>query len=176
MPKHEHTIEITSNQNRTDYRIETVGYLHGERVNDHDTVNEKSAEGHVNGGSDLYSFNAAVKGIKFPGEIGDYSLHLDGRPVSPFHINQRRLTVETPEDRAPYTVAVDGRIIGSSYTNWNDRIYDDGRRADGEVQNGTDIWYIAGLFQGIDSNSIIDADLDGKDVGGEGTVPCGLDG
>jgi hypothetical protein len=171
------TFKISSDGGRTEYRVEFVGLIHqGEsELNDHDEMGDHHVEGHVHGGEDKIVGRGAIRGVTIKSGSEHTSLHYNGRPVKPFHLNQRKLVIETPEHEAPYTVVCDGRIVGSSYKNWNDRIYDDGRKADGEVMGGTDVWYIAGIYQGIDSDSKLDATLDGKDVGGEGTEPCGLD-
>ena len=171
------TFEISSDGGKTEYRVEFVGHIdeQASELNDHDEIDENVVDGHVWGGTDTIVGRKAIRGIDIRDGFEHATLRYNGRPVKPFHVNQRKLTIETPEDSAPYTVCVDGRIVGSSYTNWNDRIYDGGRKADGLVRGGTDVWYIAGLFQGIDSNSALNADLDGKDVSGEGTQPCGLE-
>jgi hypothetical protein len=171
------TFKISSDDGKTEYR---VGFVDGinqaeSELDDHDEVGDSHVDGHVYGGEDVIVGEGPIRGVTIQSGFQYGSLRYNGRPVAPFHLNQRKLTIETPDDFAPYTVCVDGRIVGSSYTNWNDRVYDDGRKADGTVRGGTDVWYIVGLFQGIDSNSILDADLDGKDVGGEGTRPCGLE-
>ena len=171
------TLTISTDDDKAEYRVEFVGHIHQEKseLNDHDEIDENVVDGHVWGGTDVIVGRKAIRGIDIQSGSEHVSLRYNGRPVKPFHLNQRKLTIETPDDEAPYTVVADGRIVGSSYKNWHDRIYDDGRKADGIVKGGTDVWYIAGMFQGLDSNGTLNADLDGKDVGGEGTQPCGLE-
>jgi hypothetical protein len=171
------TFKISSEGGRTEYRVGFVGFIHEDetQLNDHDGIDDHHVEGHVHGGEDKVVGRNAIRGVTIKSGFEYATLRYNGRPIKPFHVNQRKLTIETPEDEAPYTVVCDGRIVGSSYTNWNDRVYNNGRMADGEVTGGTDVWYIAGIYQGLDSNSTLNAELDGKDVGGEGTQPCGLE-
>ena len=171
------TFKISSEGGRTEYRVQFVDGINQSEseLDDHDEVGDSHVDGHVYGGTDTIVGQGAIRGVEIKSGFEYATLKYNGRPVAPFHLNQRRLTIETPEDFAPYTVCVDGRIVGSSYTNWNDRVYDGGRKADGAVRGGTDVWYIAGMFQGIDSNSTLNAELDGKDVGGKGSPPAGLE-
>ena len=171
------TLKISSAGGKADYRVEFVDGIDQAQseLDDHDEGGDHHVDGHVYGGEDIIVGQGPIRGLAVQSGFEHASLRYNGRPVAPFHLNQRKLTIETPEHEAPYTVCVEGEIVGSSYTNWNDRVYDDGRMADGEVTGGTDVWYIVGMYQGIDTDSILDADLDGKDVGGEGTQPCGLE-
>jgi len=171
------TFKISSEGGKTGYRVGFVDGIDQEEseLDDHDEMGDSQVEGHVYGGEDTIVGQGAIRGVEIKSGFQYASLRYNGRPVKPFHLNQRKLTIESPEDFAPYTVCVDGRIVGSSQTNWNDQVYDGGRKADGAVRGGTDVWYIAGMFQGIDSNSTLNAELDGKNVGGEGNPPAGLE-
>lgn len=181
--KYDDVIEIHSD-GRTDYKIESVGKIHGEQVDDHDTVREDDgvAEGHVNGGKDTYSFaGGALKGIAFPGEIGDYQLYLNDSRVRPFHINMRTLRVETEANAAPYRFAVvGGRIIGTGEVSPNSRessdwIADDGTSARGAVvPDAADEWYYSGSLLWPDSNQDTTVYVDGKRYEPDGNPPDGV--
>lgn len=171
------TFKISSEGGRTEYRVQFVDGINQaeSELDDHDEVGDDFVDGHVYGGEDVVVGEGAIRGLTIQSGFKHGSFWYNGRPIKPFHVNQRKLTITTPEHEAPYTVCADGEIVGSSYQNWHDRVYDDGEKADGTVTSGTDVWYIVGIYQGLDTNSVLDADLDGKDVGGEGTQPCGLE-
>jgi hypothetical protein len=170
-------LSISSEDGKTEYLVGFADGIDREKseLDDHDEVSNNYVDGHVYGGEDIIVGNGPIRGITIQDGFRFVSLEYNGRPVKPFHLNQRKLTIETPEKEAPYTVCVDGEIVGSSYQNHEDRVYDDGEKADGTVTSGTDVWYILGMYQGIDTNTVLDADLDGKDVGGKGMKPCGLE-
>ena len=174
------TFTISSDGGKVEYRVRFLGNIDAEQsdLDDHDTIDGDTVTGHVNGGTDTVVGRKQIRGVKITSGFEYASMEYNDRPVSPFHVNQRKLVIETPADKAPYTVKADAdaRIVGSSLTNWNDRLYAGGTKADGEVMGGTDVWYItAGGFNGIDSNQALDARLDGKQVGGKGNPPCGLE-
>jgi hypothetical protein len=177
MPEHEyeHVLEIDhSGGERSTYSFEAVGYVHGEQVNDHDEVREKSASGQVNGGTDVYSFATAMRDFEID-NLGPVTLRLDGTEVDPFHLKMRTLTVETPADKAPYEFAVSGRVIGTSETNPQERIFGDGRRAAGRVRSsGQDKWHFSGVLTGWpDSNQPLAVTVDNKKYEYEGNPPVG---
>lgn len=174
------TATVSSEGGRTDYRVRFLGNIDKDKsdLDDHDTIDSDTVTGHVNGGTDTIVGRKQIRGITIVSGFKHASLTYNGRSISPFHVNQRKLVIRTPADKAPYTVTIDddAAIIGSGMTNWNDQIYAGGTKADGEVRGGRDVWYItAGGFSSIDSNQPLDARLDEKQVGGDGNPPCGLE-
>jgi hypothetical protein len=174
------TFKVSSEGGRTDYTVRFLGKIDEEKsdLDDHDNINGDTVTGHVNSGTDKIVGRKQIRGVSIQDGFEHASFTYNGRPVSPFHVNQRKLVIRTPADKAPYTIQVDddAALIGSGMTNWNDKLYAGETKADGEVMGGRDVWYItAGGFESIDSNQPLDARLDGKQVGGDGNPPCGLE-
>ena len=174
------TFKISSDGGKVEYRVRFLGNIDADKSNldGHDTIDGDTVIGHVNGGTDKVVGRKQIRGVEITSGFEHASMTYNGRPVAPFHVNQRKLVVQTPADRAPYTLRVDddAAIMGSAFTTGEDQIYAGGTKADGEVRGGRDVWYItAGGFDYIDSNQPLDARLDGKQVGGKGNPPCGLE-
>ena len=176
-------LEIES-KGRTDYIIESLGYLNGEQVDGHDNVGEKRAAGHVNGGTDVYAASNVMKGIAFPedGEIGDYTLRLNGQEVQPYHINAETMRIRTSADAAPYDFIVIGTIWGGRHTNKEDHVTtlidgDGGgvHRVRGEVlSGGMDEWYVDGWAPWPESNQELTVRRDSRKLTYDGNPPLGV--
>lgn len=183
--KYTNTLEIESNGGKVEYVFETTGLVNGEKVDDHDTVREKGAEGHCWNGTDVYSYNGSLKGINWGDDSYQYAtVRVNGREQAGFHVNCRKVEVTYPDfsgSKVPYTIAARGgggtTIFGSGSTEESgpDNPYANSEMADGMIGGGTDTWYVAGFFLGIDSNQNVKATVDDEKVfRALGTPPTGI--
>lgn len=183
--KYNNLLEIESDGGKVEYVFETTGLVNGESADAHDNVKEKGAEGHCWNGTDSYSYNGSLKGINWKNDSYQYAtVRVNGRVQSGFHVNCRKVEVTYPDysgSKVPYTIAAKGgggtTIFGSGSSELSgpDNPYANSEMADGTIGGGTDMWYVAGFFLGIDSNHNVKATVDdAKEFHALGVPPAGI--
>ncbi|MBX0305255.1 S8 family serine peptidase [Haloarcula salinisoli] len=124
-----------------DYELGVTGSLEPTDINDHDSVDESTAKGRVDGGTDEYTFTGD---LQYFGSKGA-ELAIDGESVDPSEVAQKRTIIvdETADATVSYEFEVGGDAEKGAYAGGGpDSI--DGTTISGEVNGHQDSYRYTG--------------------------------
>ena len=121
---------IAGSETRTDYRFSVSGSIDPVEVNDHDTIQQSSAEGLVGGGTDQYEFS---------GELNE--LVLEGSAHATINQSTGTITIAGTGQATSYQFSVSENVEAVDVNN-HDTVSGDG--AEGFVGGGTDRYAFSG--------------------------------